>query len=143
MASDIKNIKEFLARIGKYILGKFINSDKANDVKDLEDIGKTAWKFLLAIYEAYWNSLYIDKSKMSFRNKVKSKFNTQINKLLVNNKGKDMAKPTYILLLPPFILVKSSKEVNKISKYFKKMKNSHKRNHMLKFLQNLIYQMSL
>ena len=72
------------------------------------------------IYEAHWDSLFVDNSKMSFRIKVKSKFNPQVNRILVNNKGKEMVKSTYVSLLPPLILVKSPKEVNKISKYFKK-----------------------
>jgi len=71
LTSDVKNIKDSLLRMCKYILGKTINSDKANDIKDLEDIGKVAWEFISAIYEAYWDSLFVDSSKMSFRNKVK------------------------------------------------------------------------
>jgi len=42
LASDIKNIKESLTRIHKYILGKSIDGDKANNIKDLESIGKAA-----------------------------------------------------------------------------------------------------
>jgi len=42
LASDIKNIKDSLIRICKYILGKSIEGDKANSVKDLEDVGKVA-----------------------------------------------------------------------------------------------------
>jgi len=38
----------------------------------------------------------------------------------VNIKGKEFVKPTYISSLLPLILVKSPKEVNEISKYFKK-----------------------
>ena len=68
LVSDIKNIKESLIRMCKYILGKFINGDKANDVKDLEGIGKAAWKFLSFLYKAYWDSLYMNKSKILFRN---------------------------------------------------------------------------
>ena len=55
---------------------------------------------------------------MLFRNKVKSKFNPQINKSLVNNKGKNMIKPTYVLSLSLPIPAKLPKEVNEISKYF-------------------------
>jgi len=40
---------------------------------------------------------------MLFRSKVKSKFNPQVTKILVNNKGKESVKPTYISSLPhPF-----------------------------------------
>ena len=53
LVSDVKNIKESLTRMYKYILGKSINGDKANNVKDLEGIGKVAWKFILSLYEAH------------------------------------------------------------------------------------------
>ena len=39
---DIKNIKESLFRMEKYILGKGIDSSKANDIKDLKGLGKAA-----------------------------------------------------------------------------------------------------
>ena len=57
---------------------------------------------------------------MSFRNKIKSKFSPQIIKMLVNVRDKEVAKLTYVSPLPPLILVKSPKEINEISKYFKK-----------------------
>jgi len=74
LASDIKNIKDFLIKMHKYILGKTIDNDKANSIRDLEGIGKAAWNFISSIYEAHWDSLIIDDSNMLFRNKIKSKF---------------------------------------------------------------------
>ena len=120
LVSDIKNIKDSLSRMCKYILGKTINNDKTNNIKDLEDIGKVAWEFISAIYEAHWNSLFIDNSKTSFRNKVKSKFNPQVIKTPVNIKEKVIVKPTFVSPLSLSIPAKLPKEVNKISKYFKK-----------------------
>ena len=120
LASDVKNIKDSLHRIGKYIQDKSIIKENPNSVKDLEDVGKVVWDFLSAIYDLYWDSLYMDDSKMSFKSKVKSKFNSQVTKTLVNNKGKKSVKPTYVFPLLPPIPAKTPKEVNKISKYFKK-----------------------
>ena len=100
LASDIKNIKDSLCRIGRYIKNKFIIDSNTNDVKDLDSVGKVVWKFLSAVYNSHWDSLYVDNSKMLFKNKVKSKFNLQAPKALVNNKGKETVKPTYISLLP-------------------------------------------
>ena len=40
LALDTLNIKELLIRMKKFIAGKFINSDKANNIKDLEGMGK-------------------------------------------------------------------------------------------------------
>ena len=120
LVSDIHNIKESLTRIQKYILDKSIKSDQANDIKDLEDIGKVTWEFISTIYKAQWDGLFMDDNKITFRNKVKSKFNPQVIRPLVNNKEKEMAKPTFISLLPLPIPAKSKKEVNEILKYFKK-----------------------
>jgi len=120
---DAKNIKDSLTRIQKYILGKSINDDKANSVKDLKGIDKVAWKFISAIYKSHWDGLYIDDSRTSFRNKVKSKFNPNINKTPVNGKGKETVKASYVSPLPPLIPAKLSKEVNEISKFFKKNPN--------------------
>jgi len=120
LVSDVKNIKDSFSRMHKYILGKTINNDKANDVKDLEGVGKVAWEFISAIYKAYWDSLFVDYSKTSFSNKVKSKFNSQVIKTPVNNKGKEMVKPTFVSPLSSPILAKLPKEINEISKYFKK-----------------------
>ena len=50
LASDVKNIKESLTRMRKYILGKSIDGNKANNIKDLEGIDKVAWEFILSLY---------------------------------------------------------------------------------------------
>jgi len=53
LASDMKHIKELLCQIQKYILNKSIKSDKANNVKNLDGIGKAAWGFISALYESH------------------------------------------------------------------------------------------
>ena len=62
----------------------------------------------------------MDDNKTTFRNKVKSQFSPQITKPKVSSKGKETVKSTFISSLLPPILAKSQKEINKISKYFKK-----------------------
>ena len=74
LALDIKNIKETLGRMQKYILSKKIKSGKANGIKDLKSVGKVAWGFIFSLYKAYWDSLFVDDSSTLLRNKVKSKF---------------------------------------------------------------------
>ena len=120
LASDMQNIKESLIRMQRYILGESIEIDKANEIKDLEGIGKAIWEFISIIYKAHWNNLFMDNNKTTFRNKVKSKFNLQHARLQVNNKEKETAKPTFILPLSLPIPAKSQKKVNKLLKYFKK-----------------------
>ena len=120
LASDAKMIKDSLSRMRKYILEKSIDNNKANDVQDLVSIGKAAWKFLSAFYKSYWDNLFVNDSNTFFRNKIKSKFSPQVNQPQTNGKGKKIVKPTFVSTLPPPILAKLPKEVNEISKYFKK-----------------------
>ena len=49
-----------------------------------------------------------------------SKFNPQVAKPQVSNKEKETIKPTFVSSLPSLIPAKSQKEINEISKYFKK-----------------------
>jgi len=48
LVSDIKNIKDSLCRMGKYIRGKSIDSNP-NNIKDLEGVSKAVWEFLSSI----------------------------------------------------------------------------------------------
>ena len=64
----------------KYILGKSIENDKANEVKNFKGIGKAMWEFISAIYNSHWDNLFVDKNKLTFRSKVKSKFNPQVTR---------------------------------------------------------------
>ena len=104
----------------KYIYGKSIEGNKANDIKDLKGISKTAWKFILSLYEAYQDNFIMDNKNTSLRNKVKSKFSLQAFSKPNNNKEKNVVNPPYVSSLSSSILAKSPKEVNEISKYFKK-----------------------
>jgi len=119
LASNINNIKESLGRIQKYILGKTIERDNANNIKDLEDVGKAVWDLILSLYEAHWDSIYVNDQKTSFRNKVKSKFSLMALNNMNNSKGKNKINSPYVSMLPPSIPAKLSKEVNEISKFFK------------------------
>jgi len=65
LASNTKMIKNSLFGMHKYILGKSIDNDKANDVQDLVSVGKAVWKFLLAIYKFHWDNLFINGSNTS------------------------------------------------------------------------------
>jgi len=77
---DVLNIKKSLLRMRKYISGKSINGDKANEVEDLKGMDKAMWEFISTIYKSHWNSLFVDDNKMTFRNKVRSKFIPQVMK---------------------------------------------------------------
>jgi len=87
-------------------------------------MGKAMWEFISAIYESHWDNLFVDNNKSTFRNKVKSKFNSQVNKPQALSKGKEIAKLIFVSSILPPILEKSLKEVNELSKYFKKNVNT-------------------
>jgi len=53
LALDVKNIKDSLYRMGKYIRGKSIDNTNPNNVKDLESIGNAVWEFLSSIYDLH------------------------------------------------------------------------------------------
>ena len=72
IASDVLSIKNSLLRIKKYILGKSINGDKANDFKDLSGMGKSIWEFISSVYDSHWDVLFVDENNTTLRNKVKS-----------------------------------------------------------------------
>jgi len=93
---DVKNIKDSLHRMGKYIRGKSIDNTNPNDIKDLEDISNVIWEFFSSIYNSHWDGLYVDNSNTTFRSKVSSKFTPQVLKTSNNNKGKEVVKLTII-----------------------------------------------
>jgi len=84
-------------------------------------MGKALWKFISMVYESHWDALYVDNNNMTLRNKVKSQFSPRVMNNPVPNKGKDVAKPTFVSSIPPPILAKMLKEVKEISKFFKKI----------------------
>jgi len=53
LVSDALNIKELLFRMCKYILGKSIEDNNTNEVKDFKGMGKTMWEFISTIYESH------------------------------------------------------------------------------------------
>ena len=122
IAFDVFSIKNSLLRIKKYISGKSINGNKANNFKNLSGMGKSIWEFISLVYELHLDVLFVDENNTTLRNKVKSKFAPQVKISQTLNKGKDMLKPTFVSSISPPILAKSSKEVKEISKFFKKIK---------------------
>ena len=108
-----------------YIKNKKIEMSKSNNIKDFEDIGKVAWKLISFIYETRWDFLVADNHKNTFRQKTSHKFTPWVNLEKLGKKQETSAnKPTSIERLLSLVFVKSSKEVNEISEYFKTSKPS-------------------
>ena len=116
---------------------KKIEKGKVNNLDDLKGIGKEAWNSISAFYNVGWDTLIADSNGGSFRNKVAAKFMPKINtsNTSKDNNSKSADRPVSINRLPPLIPAKSSKEVNKISKYFKKNNQSKEKT---KFQQLLL-----
>jgi len=115
IASNAKNIKDFLKFIAKYISNKQVDSAKANELDDFKGIGEEDWNFIFSIYDANWDTLVNDDNS------------TPRIYLVPQRRTKENNKPTPASIkkiLPP-IPAKSLKEVNVISKFFKNNKTDN------------------
>jgi len=132
-ASDAKNIKVSLNFLAKYIQGKQVDGNKANDLSDLDGMGDAIWNFISSIYASKWDVLYTDRKTDMLRSKILLKFTPRIPPTNGNSK-KDSPKSIPVTINkappPPPLPAKSKKEINVISKYFhsKKPKNNKKNN---------------
>jgi len=52
IASDLKNIKQSLNFMAKYIFNKKVNPKLSNDLNDFDGIGDVVWNFLSSVYES-------------------------------------------------------------------------------------------
>ena len=125
---DANNIKVTLDFMAKYILNKKVNDIKVNDVTELEGMGDAIWNFISSVYEAKWDSLYMDRRTNTLRSKILSKFTPRIPSAKGNgNKEIPKANPVTINKasppLPP-LLTKPKKEVNTIPRYFQSKNQS-------------------
>ena len=131
--SDAKNIKVTLNSLAKYIQGKQVDNNKANDLADFDGMGDAIWSFISSVYGSKWDLLFTDHKTNMLRNKISSKFTPHIPPTNGNSK-KDAPKPTPVTINkappPPPLPAKSKKEINAISKYFqsKKSVNDKKNN---------------
>ena len=132
-ALDAKNIKVTLNFLAKYIQGKQVNGNKANDLGDFDGMGDAIWNFTSSVYASKWDVLYTDHKTNTLRSKISLKFTPRIPPTNSNSK-KDPLKSILVTinkaLPPPPLPAKSKKEINIISKYFhsKKPKNNKKNN---------------
>ena len=109
--------------LAKYIRNKQVIYGEVNDLENFDGIGDAIWNFLSSVYEAKWDALYTDHKSNTLRTKISSKF-TQRTIPSNNGNKKDIPKSVSVTInkVPPLpsLLAKSKKEINTISKYFKK-----------------------
>ena len=119
IALDLKNIKQSLNFMAKYISNKKVNPKSSNDLNDFDGIGDTVWNFLSSVYQSSWDSLYTDNHSKSLREKILAKLTPRV---VPSSSSKTIKNPNPVTinkaLLPPPLPAKTKKEVNIISKYF-------------------------
>jgi len=119
--------------LAKYIQGKQVVGNKANDISDFDSMGDAIWNFISSVYGSKWDALFTDHKTTTLRTKISSKFTPHISPTNGNSK-KDAPKSTPVTINkappPPPLPAKSKKEINVISKYFqtKKPDNVKKNN---------------
>ena len=79
LLSNMKNIKNSMIHITKYVENKKININKSNEVPKLRSISKVTWKLISAIYSSKWDLLFADNNNNSFRQKVSFKCILNVN----------------------------------------------------------------
>ena len=132
IASDIKNIKVTLNFLAKYIQGKQVDGNQANNLDDFDGMGDAIWNFISSVYGSKWDMLFTDHKSNMLRAKISVKFTPHTP--LTNGKSKKDAPKSVPATInkappPPPLLAKSKKEINVISKYFKfKKPENNKRN---------------
>ena len=122
IVSNVLGIKNSLLRIKKYISGKSINGNKANNFKDLSGMGKAIWKFISLVYNLHWDMLFVNKNNMTLRNKVKSKSLKLQTKVMLH-----LNQPLFYLFHFPF-WPNHSKKLRKSPNSLRKLKNLQQRN---------------
>jgi len=83
--------------MAKYIKNKKIDINKSNKIKNLQGIGKAAWKFISTLYKASWDSLVTDVNNNTFRQKISYYYIPKTNPAKSSkSKEKDTNKPASI-----------------------------------------------
>ena len=119
IASDLKNIKQSLNFMVKYISNKKVNPKSFNDLNNFDSISDTVWNFLSLVYQSSWDSLYTDNHSKSLREKISAKLTPRV---VPSSSRKTIKNPNLVTINkappPPPLPAKTKKEVNIISKYF-------------------------
>ena len=116
-----KEYQYVIKNMTKYIKNKIIKKGKTNDITDLKEMGEVAWNFIASLYESDWDFLITDKDNHTLRQKVSAKFTPRIHKVKKKLTNKELVnKPASFVKISLPIPAKTPKEVNEISKYFKK-----------------------
>ena len=125
----MKNIKDSLNFIARYISNKKINPKTANEFKDFDSIGDAVWNFISLVYQSSWDSLYTDNKTKTLREKISTKFTPRIapsSNTKINKTAPKLVPASINKVPPPSLLpAKIAKEVNTILKYFQNKKPSN------------------
>ena len=103
IASDLKNIKQSLNFMARYISNKKVNPKSSNNLNDFDSIGNAVWNFLSSVYQSSWDSLYTDNKSKSLREKNLDKLTPRV---VPSTSNKPTKNPTPVTInkappLPP------------------------------------------
>jgi len=120
IVSDVKNIKDSLKFMAKYISNKQIKPAKADDLMDFNGMGDAVWNFISSVYKSNWDSFYTDNNTNTLRRKITAKFTPNVQPV-PKRLAKEASKSILVSIkkISPPIPAKSQKEIKAISKYFK------------------------
>ena len=118
---DFKNISTLLLHITNFIRNRDVESNKVNNVNQLQGFGQAVWEFISSIYKSGWDTLTTNKNNRMIRQNIVSKISPKINSIKFIKRAKQSKdKQVEVVKLPSSILVRPSKKVLEKSKFFNK-----------------------
>jgi len=110
-----------LLHIANFIGNRYVESNKVNNVNQLQGFGQAAWEFISSIYKSGWNILTTNKNNRMIRQNIVFKISFKINGIKSIKRAEQLKdKQVEVVKLPPPILARPPNEVLEKSKFFNK-----------------------
>ena len=121
---DFKNMSTLLLHMTNFIRNRDVESNKVNDVNQLQGFGQVVWEFILSIYQSGWNTLTTNKNNKMIRQNIVSKISPKINSIKsIKRAEQSKDRQVEVVKIPSLILARPPKEVLEKSKFFNKRGN--------------------
>ena len=116
IASDVKNIKDSLNFMARYISNKKVNPSKANELENFNGISNSIQNFISSVYQANWDSFHTNNQAMTLRVKISSKFTPRIT-LNPSKSNKEIAKHILVTIekIPPSLFFQLNQKKKSMS----------------------------
>ena len=121
---DFKNMSTSLLHMTNFIRNRDVESNKVNDVNQLQGFGQIVWEFISSIYQSGWDTLTTNKNNKMIRQNIVSKISPKINSIKSIKRAKQSKdRQVEVVKIPSLILARPPKEVLEKSKFFNKRGN--------------------